>query len=48
MIRQDLEEGQIVLCEVQKILGTTVFCKIENNVVTVLGKSTGPPLIPDF
>jgi translation initiation factor 2 alpha subunit (eIF-2alpha) len=31
MVKQDLEEGQIVLCEVQKILGTTVFCKIEGN-----------------
>jgi len=26
-----LEEGQIVLCTVDKILGTTVFCKIEDN-----------------
>ena len=27
----ELEEGQIVLCTVEKILGTTVFVKIENN-----------------
>jgi len=26
-----LEEGQIVLCTVEKILGTTVFCKIEGD-----------------
>jgi translation initiation factor 2 alpha subunit (eIF-2alpha) len=32
MVNQDLEEGQIVLCEVQKILGTTVFCKINDGV----------------
>ena len=31
MTNQQLEEGQIVLCEVQKILGTTVFCKIEGD-----------------
>ncbi len=29
--KQELEEGQIVLCTVEKILGTTVFVKIENN-----------------
>jgi len=28
---QELEEGQIVLCTVEKILGTTVFVKIEDN-----------------
>jgi len=27
----NLEEGQIVLCEVEKILGTTVFVKIDGN-----------------
>jgi len=27
----ELEEGQIVLCTVDKILGTTVFCRIEDN-----------------
>ncbi len=31
MEKQDLEEGQIVLCTVDKIAGTTVFCKIEDN-----------------
>ena len=31
MTRQELEEGQIVLCTVEKILGTTVFVKIEGN-----------------
>ena len=31
MENDQLEEGQIVLCEVQKILGTTVFCKIQGN-----------------
>ncbi len=31
MARQDLEERQIVLCTVDKIIGTTVFCKIEDN-----------------
>jgi len=29
--KQELEEGQIVLCTVEKILGTTVFVKVENN-----------------
>lgn len=27
----EIEEGEIVLCTVEKILGTTVFCKIEEN-----------------
>jgi translation initiation factor 2 subunit 1 len=31
MVNYDLEEGQIVLCTVNKILGTTVFVKIEGN-----------------
>jgi len=31
MAKYELEEGQIVLCTVDKILGTTVFVKIENN-----------------
>ncbi len=31
MKNQQLEEGQIVLCKVEKILGTTVFCKIEGD-----------------
>ena len=28
---ENIEEGQIVLCTVDKILGTTVFCKIDEN-----------------
>ena len=31
MSKQELEEGQIVLCTVEKILGTTVFVKIQDN-----------------
>jgi len=31
MAKYDLEEGQIVLCTVEKILGTTVFVKIQGN-----------------
>jgi len=31
MTQEQLEEGQIVLCIVEKIVGTTVFVKIENN-----------------
>jgi translation initiation factor 2 alpha subunit (eIF-2alpha) len=31
MAEHDLEEGQIVLCTVEKIVGTTVFVKIEEN-----------------
>jgi translation initiation factor 2 alpha subunit (eIF-2alpha) len=31
MVNYDLEEGQIVLCTVDKILGTTVFVKIQDN-----------------
>jgi len=31
MTTYDIEEGQIVLCTVDKILGTTVFVKIESN-----------------
>jgi translation initiation factor 2 alpha subunit (eIF-2alpha) len=31
MANLQLEEGQIVLCKVEKILGTTVFCKIEGD-----------------
>ena len=31
MAQEQLEEGQIVLCTVDKILGTTVFCEIEDN-----------------
>ena len=31
MVDYDLEEGQIVLCTVEKIVGTTVFVKIDNN-----------------
>lgn len=31
MDNEQLEEGQIVLCEVQKIIGTTVFMKIQGN-----------------
>jgi translation initiation factor 2 alpha subunit (eIF-2alpha) len=30
-MENQLEEGQIVLCTVEKILGTTVFCKIEGD-----------------
>ena len=30
-MKYDLEEGQIVLCTVEKIVGTTVFVYIENN-----------------
>jgi len=29
-MKADLEEGQLVLCNVEKILGTSVFVKIEN------------------
>lgn len=28
---EELEEGQIILCTVEKIVGTTVFVRIENN-----------------
>lgn len=28
---EQVEEGQIVLCTVEKILGTTIFCKIEED-----------------
>jgi len=31
MVDHELEEGQIVLCTVDKIVGTTVFVKIEEN-----------------
>jgi len=31
MVNYELEEGQIVQCTVDKILGTTVFVKIDNN-----------------
>ena len=31
MNRHELEEGQIIMCTVDKIIGTTVFVKIENN-----------------
>jgi len=31
MTNEQIEEGQIVLCEVQKIVGTTVFIKIQDN-----------------
>jgi len=31
MTNYDIEEGQIVLCTVEKILGTTVFVKIQDN-----------------
>jgi len=31
MTQEQLEEGQIVLCTVEKILGTTVFVKIQEN-----------------
>lgn len=31
MAQEQLEEGQIVLCTVNKIIGTTVFCEIEGN-----------------
>ena len=31
MENQQLEEGQIILCTVERIIGTTVFCKIEGN-----------------
>jgi len=31
MENEQIEEGQIVLCEVQKIIGTTVFVKIQGN-----------------
>ena len=31
MAQEELEEGQIVLCTVDKIIGTTVFVKIEDN-----------------
>jgi len=31
MTKQELEEGQIVLCTVEKIIGTTVFVKIQDN-----------------
>lgn len=30
MINQEIEEGQIVLCTVNQILGTTVFVKLED------------------
>ncbi len=30
-MEEQLEEGQIVLCTVEKILGTTVFCKIDGD-----------------
>ncbi|MEN9625985.1 MAG: hypothetical protein RL557_313, partial [archaeon] len=29
--KHELEEGQIVLCTVDKIIGTTVFVRIDNN-----------------
>tara|TARA_Y100000034_G_scaffold5558_1_gene6226 strand:+ start:2730 stop:3461 length:732 start_codon:yes stop_codon:yes gene_type:complete len=31
MANEQIEEGQIVLCEVEKIVGTTVFVKIQDN-----------------
>ena len=31
MANEQIEEGQIVLCTVDKIVGTTVFVKIEDN-----------------
>ena len=31
MVKESLEEGQVVLCTVTKIVGTTVFVKIEGN-----------------
>lgn len=31
MVNYELEEGQIVLCTVEKIIGTTVFVSIDNN-----------------
>lgn len=31
MVNQELEEGQLVLCTVDKIIGTTVFVKLEGN-----------------
>ena len=31
MENEQIEEGQIVLCEVQKVIGTTVFVKIQDN-----------------
>lgn len=31
MTNEQIEEGEIVLCTVDKIIGTTVFVKIENN-----------------
>lgn len=31
MVEYELEEGEIVICTVEKIIGTTVFVRIENN-----------------
>ena len=31
MVNYELEEGQIVLCTVEKIVGTTIFVSIDNN-----------------
>ena len=32
MANYNLQEGELVLCTVDKIMGTTVFVRLENNV----------------
>lgn len=39
----ELEEGQIVLCTVEKIIGTTIFVKIENNGIGTITTSEIAP-----
>lgn len=43
MANNELEEGQIVLCTVDKIIGTTVFVKIEDNTEGTLTTSEISP-----